>query len=287
MPSLRQLRRRIRSVENTAKVTNAMQLIAASKMRRAQQLVLAGRPYAEKLAQVIADLEAQPRDENAGHPLLDRRPVNRIQALLLTPDRGLCGGLHGNMNRRVAQFILEKRPTPVSIIAVGRKGRDFMARSRQDLQAAFVNLGDRPAIKDILPISQLILKNYMEGQADEVYLAYPKFISLVSQQPEVMKLLPVDPAELPVESKVGYIYEPNPGAVLNALLPRFVEMEIYHAMLELSASEQSARMVAMRNATDNANELVDELTLDLNKVRQNAITSELLDIIGGAMAVRS
>ncbi|MBM3926312.1 MAG: ATP synthase F1 subunit gamma [SAR202 cluster bacterium] len=287
MPSLRQLRRRIRSVENTAKVTNAMQLIAGSKMRRAQQLVLAGRPYAEKLAQVIADLEAQPREESGGHPLLDRRQVNRIQVLHLTPDRGLCGGLHGNMNRRVAQFILEKRPTPVSIIAVGRKGRDFMARSRQDLQAAFVNIGDRPAIKDILPISQLILKNYMEGQADEVYLAYPKFISLVSQQPEIVKLLPVDPAELPAESKVGYIYEPNPAAVLNALLPRFVEMEIYHAMLELSASEQSARMVAMRNATDNANELVDELTLDLNKVRQNAITSEILDIIGGAMALRS
>jgi F-type H+-transporting ATPase subunit gamma len=264
-----------------------MQLIAGSKMRRAQQMVLAGRPYAEKLVQIIADLEAQPREEGASHPLLEHRQVKRIQVLHLTPDRGLCGGLHGNINRRVAQFILEKRPTPVSIIAVGRKGRDFMARSRQDLQAAFVNIGDRPAINDILPISQLILKNYIEGQVDEVYLAYPKFVSLVSQQPEIMKLLPVDPAKLPTESKVGYIYEPNPGAVLNALLPRFVEMEIYHAMLELSASEQSARMVAMRNATDNANELVDELTLDLNKVRQNAITSEILDIIGGAMALRS
>lgn len=285
MPSLRQLRRRIRSIENTAKVTNAMQLIAASKMRRAQSSALAGRPYAEKIQQVISNLEAQPQEMERPHTLLDLRPVSRIGLLLLTPDRGLSGGLHGNLNRHAAQFILEKRPTPISIITVGRKGRDFMVRTGQDVKAVFIDMGDRPAVADILPISQMVLNDYTEEAVDEVYMAYPQFISTVAQRPVVTRLLPVESADLPVESRVGYIYEPDPGAVLDSLLPRFVEMQIYHAFLELSASEQSARMVAMRNATDAARDLVEDLTLDLNKVRQDSITSELLDIVGGAVAL--
>ena len=285
MPSLRLLRRRIRSVENTAKVTHAMEMIAASKMRRAQNAVVAGRSYAEMIQRVMADLEAQPQDQDEAHPLLEHRPVTRIGVLHLTPDRGLCGGLHGNMNRAVAQFILNNRPTPVSMIAVGRKGRDFMVRASQDVKAVFINMGDRPAMADILPISQMILTEYAESQVDQVYLAYPQFVSTVSQVPVIKRLLPVEPADIPVDARVGYIYEPNAGAVLDALLPRFVEMQVYHAMLEMNASEQSARMVAMRNATDSANEMVDDLTLDLNKVRQDNITSELLDIIGGAAAL--
>ena len=287
MPNLRQLRRRIRSIENTAKVTHAMEMIAASKMRRAQNAVLAGRPYAQKIQEVIANLEAQPRELDEGHPLLDRRPVNRIGLLYLTPDRGLSGGLHGSLNRTLAQFIIEKKPTPVRIVVVGRKGRDFVVRTGQDVQAVFVNLGDRPPMSEILPICQIIFNNYSEGEVDEVYLVYPQFVTLTSQRPTVTRLLPIEPADLAVESRVGYIYEPNPGAVLDLLLPRFVEMQVYHALLELSASEQSARMVAMRNATDNAKEMVGDLTLELNKVRQDSITAELLDIVGGAVALEA
>ena len=285
MPNLRQLRRRIRSIENTAKVTHAMEMIGASKMRRAQSAVLAGRPYAEKIQQVISDLKAQRQDTEEIHPLLTQRPVNRVTMLYMTPDRGLCGGLHGNLNRAVAQFIVGKRPTPVRIVVVGRKGRDFVVRTGQDVQAVFVNLGDRPPMSEILPIVQIILNDYNEGEVDEVYLAYPEFVTLTSQSPKISRLLPIEPSDLPAESRVGYIYEPNPRAVLELLLPRFVEMEVYHSMLELNASEQSARMVAMRNATDNANEMVGDLTLELNKARQDSITAELLDIIGGAVSL--
>ncbi len=264
-----------------------MEMIAASKMRRAQNAVLAGRPYAQKIQEVIANLEAQPQELDEGHPLLDRRPVNRIGLVYLTPDRGLSGGLHGSLNRTLAQFIIEKKPTPVRIVVVGRKGRDFVVRTGQDVQAVFVNLGDRPPMSEILPICQIIFNNYSEGEVDEVYLVYPQFVTLTSQRPTVTRLLPIEPADLAVESRVGYIYEPNPGAVLDLLLPRFVEMQVYHALLELSASEQSARMVAMRNATDNAKDMVGDLTLELNKVRQDSITAELLDIVGGAVALEA
>lgn len=285
MPSLRLLSRRIRSVENTAKVTHAMELIAASKMRRAQNSVVAGRAYAEMIQRVMANLEAQPEEEDNPNPLLAHRSVKKIGVLHLTPDRGLCGGLHGNMNRALAKFILSKSPTPVSIVTVGRKGRDFMIRANQEVKAAYTNMTDRPNVDDILPISQTMLNDYTNAEIDEVYMAYPQFVSTVSQVPAIQRLLPVEPADIPVDAKVGYIYEPSASAVLDGLLPRFVEMQIFHALLELNASEQSARMVAMRNATDSANEMVEDLTLDLNRVRQDNITSELLDIIGGAAAL--
>ncbi|MQF69208.1 ATP synthase F1 subunit gamma [SAR202 cluster bacterium AD-804-J14_MRT_500m] len=285
MPSLRLLSRRIRSVENTAKVTHAMELIAASKMRRAQNAVMAGRAYSEMIQRVMANLEAQPEEEEDANALLAHRTVKNIGVLHMTPDRGLCGGLHGNMNRALAQFILRQRPTPVRIIAVGRKGRDFMIRANQEVKAVYTNITDRPGVDDILPISQMVLNDYKRAEIDEVYLAYPQFVSTVSQVPTIKRLLPVEPADIPVDARVGYIYEPSASAVLDGLLPRFVEMQIFHALLELNASEQSARMVAMRNATDSANEMVDDLTLDLNRVRQDNITSELLDIIGGAAAL--
>ena len=285
MASLRILRRRIRSIENTAKVTHAMEMIAASKMRRAQGAVLAGRPYAEMIQRVIGNLVAQPWETEHGHSLMVRRPVERIGLLQLSPDRGLCGGLHGNLNRAVGNFILEKQPAPVRSIAVGRKGRDFLVRTGQDVKAVFTNLSDRAPMAELLPVSQLLLNDYVDGNTDEVYLAYPQFISTVSQKPHITRLLPVAPALLAADARVGYIYEPNPGVVLDSLLPRFVEMQIYHAFLELNASEQSARMVAMRNASDSADEMVDDLTLELNKVRQDSITNELLDIIGGVVAL--
>ena len=284
MASIRQIRRRIRSIENTGKVTKAMEMIAASRMRRAQASVLAGRPYSEKIQEVIAHLAAQPGEDEGVQPLLERRPVNRIEVLHISPDRGLCGGMHSNLNRRVGQFILEQQ-VPVTAIVVGRKGRDFMVRYGQDVKAVFINMGDRPSVADTLATSQMVINDYAEGTVDEVYMSYVKFVSTTVQRPVVTRLLPITPADLPATERVGYIYEPNSLTVLGSLLPRFVEMQVYHALLELIASEQSARMVAMRNATENAGEMVQDLTLLANKVRQESITNELLDILGGVAAV--
>ena len=284
MASIRQIRRRIRSIENTGKVTKAMEMIAASRMRRAQASVLAGRPYSEKIQEVIAHLAAQPGEDEGVQPLLERRPVNRIEVLHISPDRGLCGGMHSNLNRRVGQFILEQQ-VPVTAIVVGRKGRDFMVRYGQDVKAVFINMGDRPSVADTLATSQMVINDYAEGTVDEVYMSYVEFVSTTVQRPVVTRLLPITPADLPAAERVGYIYEPNSLTVLGSLLPRFVEMQVYHALLELIASEQSARMVAMRNATENAGEMVQDLTLLANKVRQESITNELLDILGGVAAV--
>ena len=272
-------------MDNTAKVTNAMSLIAASKMRRAQNSVLEGRPYSVKIQEVIAHLAAQPMDdESSAQPLLAVRPVEKTTVLMISPDRGLCGGLHANLNRRVGQFILNQE-VPIQAIAVGRKGRDFMARTNQDLKATFTDLGETPLLVDTHAISHMVIDSYCDGEADEVYLAYTQFVSTMVQEPVIEKLLPITPAELTASESVGYIYEPGNLAVLQNLLPRFVEMQIYHAILEAIASEQSARMVAMRAATDNASELAGDLTLTMNKLRQESITNELLDLIGGQIAL--
>lgn len=284
MPSVRDIRRRIRSVENTGKVTNAMSLIAASKMRRAQQAVTDGRPYAEKIHEVIATLAAQPTDDDTVHPLLEARPVNNVGMVVVTPDRGLAGGMHANINRRVARFILDSDANVRSIV-VGRKGRDFLVRYTDTVEAVFTDLSDRLSLADTTAISRLVIDGYTESQFDEVYLAYMRFVSTVQQEPVIERILPVEPAELASAQRVGYIYEPDPATVLSALLPQFVEMQVYHAILESIASEQSARMVAMRNATDNANQLASDLTLVMNKLRQDSITNELLDLIGGQVAL--
>lgn len=285
MPSVRDMRRRIRSVENTGKVTNAMSLIAASKMRRAQMSVTQGRPYAEKIQEVITHLAAQPSEDGAqAHPLLRVRPVERVGILIISPDRGLCGGMHSNLNRAVGNFIQES-DAPITSIIMGRKARDFMIRSGQDVKAVFTELPERPVLADTISISRMVIDSYVEEEVDEVYLAYTRFVSTVSQRPAIERLLPVTPAELTGAERVGYIYEPDSLAVLDSLLPSFVEMEVYHSLLESIASEQSARMVAMRSATDNASELVGDLTIVMNKLRQDSITNELLDLIGGQIAL--
>ena len=287
MPSVRDIRRRIRSVDNTFKVTNAMSLIAASKMRRAQNSVLEGRPYSVKIQEVIAHLAAQPMDdESSAQPLLASRTVTKSTVLIISPDRGLCGGLNANLTRQVGQFILEQQ-VPVQAIAVGRKGRDFMARTNQDLKATFTDLGETPLLIDTQAISRMIIDSYCQEETDEIYLAYTNFVSTMVQEPVIEKLLPIVPAELTSTESVGYIYEPGNLAVLQNLLPRFIEMQVYHAILESIASEQSARMVAMRAATDNANELSSDLTLVMNKLRQESITNELLDLIGGQIALEA
>jgi F-type H+-transporting ATPase subunit gamma len=283
LPDIRKVRRRIKGVQNIAKITRAMEMIAASKMRKAQERGLAGRPYSDKIRQVIADLAALP-EVGLQHPLLQRRPVEKIAVVHITPDRGLCGGLNANINRRLGGFILEQK-APVSVVAVGRKGRDFMVRSHGQMRAEFTQLGDRPSLLDILPIARIVIEDYTGGAMDMVYLSYTGFVSTMVQRPVMQPLLPVEPAAIPKAENVDYLYEPNAAAVLGGLLPRFVEMQIYHAVLESIASEQSARMVAMRSATDSANELIGDLTLLYNKARQEAITKELLDITGGVTAL--
>lgn len=283
MANIRTIRRQIRGVGNIAKITQAMQMIAASKMKRAQERGIAGRPYAQKIQQVIADLAALPATDSR-QPLLRTRPINKIAIIHITPDRGLCGGLVANLNRLTGGYILEQQK-PVSIIAVGHRGDDFMHRNHRDVIAEFSNLGDRPGWLDTLPISRIIIDEYTKGTFDLVYIAYAQFVSTVNQRPILQQVLPIVPAQIPRAQNVPYIYEPNSAAVLGNLLPRFVEMEVYQAILESIASEQSARMVAMKNATDNAHELIQELTLKYNKARQESITKELLDIVAGAEAL--
>lgn len=284
MANIRAIRRRIRGVQSVAKITRAMEMIATSKMRKAQERGLAGRPYAEKIRQVIADLAALPQGDQPLHPLLQRRPISRIAVVHITPDRGLCGGLVTNINRSTASFMLSQS-VPVSLVAVGRKGLDFMRRYGRDIRAEFTWLGDQPGLIDTLPISRIIIDDYSNGLIDAVYVSYTRFVTTLSQRPVIEPVLPVEPAVIPRSENVEYIYEPDAAGVLAGLLPRFVEMQIYHAVLEAIASEQSARMVAMRNATDNAKDLIDDLTLAYNKARQEAITRELLDITGGVAAL--
>ncbi len=284
MANIRLVRRRIKGIQSTAKISRAMEMIATLKMRRAQERGVAGRPYSEKIHQVIADLAALPGEGEALHPLLQRRAVNKIAIIHITPDRGLCGGLNASLNRKAASFILGQG-TVVTLITVGRKGRDFMSRYGRDIRAEFTGIGDRPSLLDTMPISRIIIDDYTNGLVDMVYLVYAQFVSTMVQKPLMQQILPVEPAAIPGAQNVDYIYEPGPGVVLGELLPRFVEMQVYHAILESIASEQSARMVAMRNATDNANELIEELTLMYNKARQESITKELLDITGGAAAL--
>jgi F-type H+-transporting ATPase subunit gamma len=284
LANIRLIRRRIRGIQSTSKISRAMEMIATLKMRRAQERGLAGRPYSEKIQQVIADLAALPQPEAPLHPLLQRREVKKIAIVHITPDRGLCGGLNANLNRKTGNFILEQ-DMPVTLITVGRKGRDYMRRYGREILAEVTALSDRPSLLDTLPISRIIIDDYTSGVIDLVYLVYAQFISTMAQRPFMQQILPVEPAEVPPGQNVDYIYEPGPRVVLGELLPRFVEMEVYHAILESIASEQSARMVAMRNATENANELIEELTLMYNKARQESITTELLDITGGAAAL--
>ncbi len=290
MATIRQLRRRIQSVKNTAKITNALQLVAASKMRRAQGRALQAKPYSEKLRSVIADLAAATLDpEKPAHPLLVTREVQNIGLLHITPDRGLCGGLNSNLNRAAGTFVATQRE-PVEVIAVGKKGRDFFIRARVNVVAEFTDLGDYPGAAQVAPIARLVIDDYLAGVFDRVYISYPEFVSTATQRPVIRQLLPIEPPQAetaPGESTFAqdYIFEPSPQEVLAELLPRYVETQIYEAILQNAASFQSAQMVAMKNATDNANEITRELTLTYNKARQEQITKELLDIVGGAAAL--
>jgi len=294
LANIRLIKRRIRSIQNTAKITRAMEMVAASKMRKAQERGLAGRPYSDKMVEVVADLTraTMATGSSAPHPLLEVRPeVKKIAVVFVSPDRGMCGGLVSNLSRKIGQFFISSKK-PVVSVAVGRKSVDFLRRTGRHMLAEFTNIGDRPSFLETLPISRVVLDEYTGGAVDEVYIAYNRFVSTVVQQPVIEKLLPVDTAQFQSTQEkdagagaVEHIYEPDVASVLNELLPRFVEMRVYQVILESIASEQSARMVAMRNATSNARDLVEDLTLQFNKARQDVITRELLDITAGKMAL--
>jgi F-type H+-transporting ATPase subunit gamma len=285
MASQREIRRRIGSARNIKQITRAMQFVAASKLRRAQETTLASRPYRETLDEVIADLAAVLSGDD--HPLLAERDFRQAHSrliILITSDRGLAGALNTNTIRHAAHEITE-HPGDLKVAAVGRKGRDAMRRARVPIAAYFEGFGDRPTFADTLPIARLVSDDFVAGTYDRVDIVYSKFVSTLVQRPVVDQLLPVvpsaDTAGIPGNQ---FLFEPNPGMFLRSLLPRYVATRLYQAVLESTASFFSSQMVAMKNATDNAEELIEDLTLSYNKVRQANITREMVEIASGARA---
>ncbi|MFN2520175.1 MAG: ATP synthase F1 subunit gamma [Candidatus Limnocylindria bacterium] len=282
MPSERELRRRVSSVRNIQQVTRAMQLVAASRMRRAQSTVLASRPFEEKLRAVLTELA--PYADPEANPLLARREVRRVAMILITSDRGLVGSLNVNMIRAAIRFA-EAQPA-ASYIAVGRKGISSLRRLGRPVVAEFQNMPDRPTTADTNAIARGALDEFRQGNVDEVYLGFTRFVNTLRQEATIRRLLPFIPDEDRGDAPpLQYLFEPDPETVLNAIVPRLIEVSVYQAVLESIASEQSARMVAMRNATDAAGDLIDDLTLAFNKARQSRITKEMLEIASGAEAL--
>jgi F-type H+-transporting ATPase subunit gamma len=284
--SAQDILRRIKSIKNIGQVTRAMEAISASRMRKAQERTLASREYAHKAREVLSFLGAQPGAEGA-HPLLqEREEVRRVALMLITPEKGLAGGLIGNLLRAAMRFIEQQKGKEIEIISVGKKGRDFMARHGPKLAAYFKHPGDQVTAIDASAISQVAMDGFLSGQYDAVYVIYADFINMLVQKPTVLQLLPMKPmAGEGTSLSAQYLIEPSPEAVLESLLPSLVDMQVYQALLESLASEHSARMVAMKAATDNAKQLADDLRLIYNKARQAAITSEILDISGGSEAL--
>jgi F-type H+-transporting ATPase subunit gamma len=284
--SEREIRRRIRSVHNMSTITRAMEMVSAAKMRKAQQRVTASRPYADRLRAVIADLSGLSADPEtrAEYPLLVQRPIANAALIVVTPDRGLTGALNTNIVRRASRYILAEAGVPVEVVAAGKKGRDFMVRTRQNVVAEFTGLGENLTLEDMRPVAEVAAEDFLSGKVDAVYVVYAEFVNTLTQRPVVKQLLPIEP---PAEGGqyADYIFEPSPREVLEQLLPRYAEIQLYQAFLESIASEHSARMVAMKNASENAKELVTDLTLERNKARQSRITQEVAEIAAGANAL--
>lgn len=283
MASQRDIRRRIGAVRNIKQITRAMQFVAASKLKRAQDSTLAARPYSDVIDEVLADLATVLSAED--HPLLaERESGGKRLLVLVTTDRGLAGPLNTNTIRFAAKEITESKGD-LAVVTVGRKGRDAMRRAGVPMEAHFAGFGDRPAFADVIPLARLITDDFLERKFDVVDIIYSRFVTTLTQRPDRFRLLPVEPSE-DTEGIPGnqFIFEPNAGAVLEQLLPRYVATRLFQAVLESKASEESSRMVAMKNATENAEELIEDLTLSYNKVRQSNITREMIEIASGAQA---
>jgi F-type H+-transporting ATPase subunit gamma len=291
MATLREVRRRIASVRNIAQITRAMQMVAASRMKRAQEAIVAARPYSDELRAALARVVAAVDTEV--DPLLARRPIRKIGLVMITTDRGLVGSLNANAVRAVLRHITDEanadgERAEITAVTVGRKGRDALRRAGIPISAHFAQLGDRPSFADVTPIARVVTDDFLAGTYDRIEIAYSTFINTLSQRPLIRTVLPVERPEMgEAESEANdeYLFEPSAEAVVSRLLPHFVAVDIYRAVLENRASEQSAQMVAMRSATDNANELIGDLTLVYNKTRQANITREMTEIASGAEAL--
>ncbi len=290
MPSLIDLRRRIRSVKNTQQITKAMKMVSAAKLRRAQQQVVASRPYARLLNEIISSvLSEYSGGEDGGHPLLARREETKTLLLLLSGDKGLCGAFNSNILREARRFIASKGESVVELELIGKKGSDYYARRTIPISGEWVDVFSKVELMTAQQIAKRAMERYAAGEVDSVYILYSEFKSAVSQVPTLRKALPVEAAagaeggEVTVQT--DYIYAQPPEELFKTLLPRYVEVMVYQAMLESAASEHSARMASMEAATRNAGEMIEKLTLHLNRVRQASITTEIIEIVSGAAAL--
>jgi F-type H+-transporting ATPase subunit gamma len=287
MATLRDIQRRIRSVQSTQKITQAMKLVAAAKLRRAQERILAARPYANKMSELLGNLVSGGDDTT--HPLLEQREGPRRQIVVITADRGLAGAFNATILRRAVELIRESSAADLTLVVVGRKARDFFRRRPHTIKRDMIGFWDRLAYSHAAELADAFMRQYLDNEIDEVFLLYNEFRSVAFQRPVRQQLLPIPRAavaEGEAAAPVDYIYEPGPAAILGDLLPRHVRMQVYRALMESLAGEYGARMTAMEAATKNAKEMIDVLTIQYNKARQEKITKELLDIVGGAEALK-
>ena len=285
MPSLIDIRRRIRTVKNTQQITKAMKMVSAAKLRRAQDRVIAARPYAESMQRMLANVAQAASEEEASRiPLLAQRPEKRIQLIVMTADRGLAGGFNANVNRAAQKFIQEHPGADIAMELVGRKGRDFFRRRHRNITGEYATFFQKAVrYEDAREIAHKVIERFEKAEVDAVYLVVNHFKNVVSAVLSTTRILPV---EVPKEKVIiDYIYEQPPHQLLRGLLPRYVEVRIYRAMLESAAAEHAARMTAMDAATSNASDVIDRLTLNMNRVRQASITREIIEIVSGASAL--
>jgi len=289
MATLRDIQRRIRSVQSTQKITRAMKLVAAAKLRRAQERILAARPYAGKMSELLGNLvSAASGSDETQHPLLEQREGPRRQIVIITADKGLAGAFNANVIRRALEFVRQSKTAEVTLVVVGRKARDFYRRRPWTIKRDMIGFWDRLAYAHAAELADYFMQQYLDGEVDEVHLVYNEFRSVAVQRPVREQLLPIpSTAEGETDTTVvDYLYEPNPKAILDELLPRHVRTQVFRALMESLAGEYGARMTAMEAATKNAKEMIDVLTIQYNKARQEKITKELLDIVGGAEALK-
>ena len=283
MPALIDIRRRIRSVRNTQQITKTMKMVSAAKLRRAQDRVMAARPYADLIREMLASVGSRVASANgAAHPLLERRPENRVQLLLLTGDRGLCGAFNANLLKASQSFLGGRAYVPVDLELIGRKGRDFYRRRRVSVSGEHVGVFDKCEYSVARSIAQKAMDRFAAGEVDAVYLLYNEFRTVLSQKLVVDRVLPL---EVPETAGGEYLWEQPPAEVLASLMPRYVEVQVYRAMLESAAAEHAARMTSMDAATTNAGEMIDRLTLFMNRVRQASITKEIIEVVSGAAGI--
>ena len=295
MPNLLEIRRRLKSVKNTQQITKAMKMVSAARLRRAQDRVVTARPFANKMTEVLGEL-AKRTDEDFHHPLLDVRGDERYLLVLITADKGLCGAFNTNLTKAAQAFMRENSDKKIEIMAIGRKGRDFFRNRRATIAGEFIGLTAKARLEfsDALEVAQSIIKTYTEDEGiDKVFIIYNEFRSVLSQRVVLEQLLPVSRAkqeesegksQQPV-TLIDYIYEQPPEELFSTLLPRLIETQIFRALLESVASEHGARMTAMDSASKNASELIDSLTLNMNRIRQAAITNEIIEVVSGAAAL--